>query len=267
MSVTPPALPDMCWPVDWTCAEEFANDPANTELIAVAEALATQTLRMLTGYKVGGCPTVLRPCAARCSVGTTLLAPVSGRSQGAGPYISDGVWYNACGCSPSSCGCTSIQEIRLPGPVGSVTEVRIDGTVLSPSAYRVDNGVFLVRQDGLSWPTCQDFNAPAGSADTFTVSYVQGVAVDGVGAAVAGVLAYEYAKGMCGSDCALPPGVVGMIGGGVTMEIEPGSFPGGLTGILAVDAYVRFWNPYLAKAPGDVWSVDLPRGRRTTWGS
>lgn len=268
MSVTPPALPDICWPVNWGCYEQFANDPSNLQTVLTAEALAVQTLRALTAYKVGGCPVTLRPCARRCMPGTTLLAPVSGEGVGVGPYILDGAWFNSCGCaSADSCGCGPIEEIILPGPVGSITEVKIGATVLDPSAYRVDNGNRLVRQDAGTWPLCQDMGLPAGEENTFTVTYLQGAPVDGIASAVAGVLAYEFAKAICGSDCALPSGVVGMVAMGTTMEIEAGNFPNGTTGIYAVDAFIRFWNPYGVKGTADVWSPDVPRGRRTTWGS
>lgn len=265
---TPPPLPDTCWPVDWGCYEQYANNPENADVVAQAEVLAAMTLRMLTAYKVGGCPVTVRPCAARCAPRTTLLAPVTGENIGAGPYILDGAWYNSCGCqNADSCGCGVVQEIVLPGPVGTVTEVKLGTATLDPSAYRVDNGNRLVRQDGQPWPACQDMNLPAGEEDTFAITYVQGVPVDGIASAVAGVLAYEFAKGMCGEACALPPGVTGVAAMGLTMEIEPGSFPSGLTGILQVDAWIRYWNPYGVKGAADVWSPDMPRARRTTWGA
>lgn len=269
MSVTPPALPDLCWPVDWSCNEQFAVDPGNAPTVAIAEALAVQTLRALTAFKVGGCPVTLRPCAMRCSPTTGLMAPVSGsRTGGWAPYIMDGVWFNACRCSSrDTCGCGHIEEITLPGPVGDIIEVLIDSAVLSPTAYRVDNGTQLVRTDGGSWPTCQDMSAPVGAEGTFTVRYLQGAKVDGLGAAAAGALANEFAQALCGGGCALPPGVVSLVQSGTTMAIEPGSFPGGLTGIFVVDAFVRYWNPFLQKAGPDVYSPDLPRGRRQTWGS
>lgn len=270
MSITPPALPDLCWPVDWSCNEQFAVDPSNASTVAVAEAMAVQTLRALTGFKVGGCPVLLRPCALRCSPTTTLLAPVSGGRGGGGwtPYIMDGVWFNGCGCSSrDTCGCGHIEQITLPGPVGDITEVLINGTVLPPTAYRVDNGTLLVRTDGGSWPLCQDMSAGPGEANTFAITYLQGAKVDGLGAAAAGALANEFAQALCGGGCALPPGVVSVVQSGTTMSIEPGSFPGGLTGIFIVDAFVRYWNPFLHKAGPDVFSPDLPRGRRQTWGS
>ena len=52
------------------------------------------------------------------------------------------------------------------------------------------------------------------------------------------------------------------------MEIPSGLFDQGLTGIREVDAWIRIWNPYMAKSASQVWSPDLPgvRARRQTSG-
>lgn len=269
MTVTPPALPDFCWPVDWGCQAQFAADPGNESIVLMAEALATQTLRALTAYKVGGCPVTVRPCARRCTPGTTLLAPVGSQGEGiVGPYILDGAWFNSCGCrTADACGCGVVQEIILPGPVGSVTQVQLGTAVLDESAYRVDNDTHLVRTDGEPWPACQDMNLPAGADNTFAVTYTQGALVDALGAAAAGALAFELAQAACGAPCNLPPGVTSVMRSGTSMQIEPGSFPGGLTGIFVVDAFIRYWNPHLVVTASDVFSPDVPRPRRQTWGA
>jgi hypothetical protein len=269
VTVTPPDLPDFCWPVDWGCNAQYAADPTNADTVLMAEAMAVQTLRALTAYRVGGCPVTVRPCVRRCSPGTTLLAPVGSQGTGlAGPFIVDGAWFNSCGCrTADSCGCGTIQEIILPGPVGSVLEVKLGSVALDPSAYRVDNDTRLVRTDGEPWPGCQDMNLPAGEEGTFSITYTQGATVDGLASAAAGALAYELAQASCGGPCNLPPGVTSVVRQGTSMAIEPGSFPAGLTGIFVVDAFIRYWNPYLSTGAPDVFSPDIPRPRRQTWGA
>lgn len=160
----------MCYPTttDWTCVgtpEEIeALDPA---LKARSEMLAWNSLARLTGFRLSLCPTTVRPCATRCNPGIWTTASVSGW-DGYSPYISGGVWYNACGCRPNSCSCTTIQEIVLPDPeVSGPVVVTLNGAVLDPSAYRVDNGNRLVRQDGQAWPLCQDMNEPTFAPPTF----------------------------------------------------------------------------------------------------
>jgi len=161
----------MCYPdtTDWSCAltpEEITDlDPVKK---ARAEALAWNSLQRLTGFRLALCPVVLRPCAARCTPSAWIEAPVTGW-PGDGPYISNGVWYNACGCtSPGSCSCGPISEVILPAQeVSGPIIVKINGGTLDPSSYRVDNGNRLVRQDGGTWPLCQDMGAPD-TADAFT---------------------------------------------------------------------------------------------------
>lgn len=154
---------DVCYPdgTDWSCAltpEEIADlDPARK---ARAEALAWSTLSSLLGYRLALCPTVLRPCAKACAPGTWYVAPVTGGYGTAfSPYLSDGRWYNGCGCT-SDCSCGTLSQVILPTPSGGVKEVWLDGVLLDASAYRVDNGNSLVRTDGGVWPTCQDMSAP-----------------------------------------------------------------------------------------------------------
>lgn len=289
MSVETPALPDYCWPVDWSCAQDYYDDLTtmpdpdnpdgpripNPDGIAIAEraeALAVQSIRMLTGYKVGGCPVVLRPCSPRCIPGSWLVAPgMDGNWAGYSgwtfqPYIgTNGQWLNACGCKNDSCSCVKVEEVVLPNAVSNVTEVMIDGAVLDPSAYRVDNYNRLVRTDGGAWPTCQDMNLNEGEG-TFFVTAQEGAAVDGLASYAAGVLAVEFAKACTGGKCSLPPGVVSVTRSGVTMELASGSFPTGMTGIREVDLFIQHWNPYGLRTGGaEVYSVDVPTGRRTTW--
>lgn len=290
MSETIPDLPNYCWPVDWACNQAFYDDlttmedpdnpsgpripdPAGLAVAARAEALAVQTLRMLTAFKVGGCPIVLRPCSPRCIPSSWLTAPTMASGSWAGyagwvfsPYIgAGGQWLNACGCRNDSCGCTKVEEIVLPTDVGTITSVVIDGATLDASAYRVDNHNRLVRTDGGVWPTCQDMNLDSGEG-TFLVTYQEGAVVDGLGSYAAGILAVEYAKACQGGNCRLPKGATSIARAGVMIEIATGSFPTGMTGIREVDAWIQNWNPYGLRTGGaEVYSIDVPRGRKTTW--
>lgn len=276
MTVEIPALPDYCWPVDWACDQEFYDEhsqtPEGMEMLARSEALAAQTLRMLTGYKVGGCPITVRPCQRRCAPSSWLIAP-AGVGSFAGyagwtfrPYVQDGKWLNACGCWKDSCSCTNVSEVPLPGPVGSVESVWLEGIELPPTTYRVDNGNMLVRTDGGSWPVCQDMNEEDPNEGGFFVTYTQGIPADGLAAYAAGRLAREYAAACTGGNCQLPPGVTNIVRQGISMDIATGSFPTGMTGIREVDVFIQFWNPYTQRTGGaEVFSPDIASTRRTTW--
>jgi hypothetical protein len=272
-TVTPPSL-DLCWPVDWSACSQEVFDSLTPVQVELSQALAAQTMRMLTGYRVGGCSITVRPCNRSCVPGTWLTAPdigalfagVGNGFFGFSPYVgAGGQWMNACGCGGDGCSCTKVQEVWLPTSVGvgRVDQVTVDGVVLDPSAYRIDNGNRLVRQDGGTWPVCQDMNLPLGEVDTWGVTYLDGNPVDGVGAHVAGLLAAEFAQACLGADCALPSNVQSITRQGVTMELDPEMFQGGVTGNRTVDAYIRIWNP-VSSLPSGIYSLDAPRGRRMT---
>ena len=161
----------ICYPdtTDWGCygtAEEIDQIPADVK--ARAEGLAWYTLAALCAYRIGVCPTTIRPCAARCAThGSWTAAPVTGAHVSAlplqtiggifTPYVTSGQWVNSGGCSgPSDCSCSSLSEVILPGPVGGIESITVDGAVIPADAYRVDNGDRLVRLDGGTWPVCQD---------------------------------------------------------------------------------------------------------------
>lgn len=256
--MTIPAQPtDACWPVSTDHCKDFDTYPEAVQ--EVAKGLAGETLRMLTGYTVGGCPVLMRPSTVRCAasagwqwVGGTFT-----------PMNMAGVWTNAT-CCGFDCPHTSNTELRLPAPVGLVLEVKVDGVVLPSDAYTLADGTTLVRTDGGTWPLTQDLTKTDDEPGTFAITYLAATPVDTAGAAAAGTLACEYAKALAGQNCALPKSVTQITRQGVSMQLTPGAFPDGMTGLRDVDAYVMRHNPYKLKTPPMVWSPDLRRGRRTT---
>jgi hypothetical protein len=261
---------DLCWPVNWDVCPGDVLSQITPDQQAVAEAMAVQTLRVLTGYRVGGCPVTVRPCSIRCRTSSWMIAPV-GMANWAGayggwgfsPYIGPGgAWLNACGCRNDDCSCTEVHEVLLPGHVGNIVSVVIDDEILPTTSYRVDNGNRLVRTDGEDWPTCQDMNAESGPG-TFFVTYLNGNPVDNVGSYIAGLVAAEYAKACLDIACALPSNVTSVTRQGISMQLDPDAFANG-TGMRLVDEYVRIWNPYNVP-PSGIYSPDDRRGRVTTW--
>lgn len=257
-----PEWPATCWPFDFSCCPDW--DSYSPVIQGHAEALAGMTMRMLTGYQVGGCPVTVRPCLSRCMEGTWQQAIVPPGSGVFSPYINaNGAWVNGCGCV-RDCSCTSLCEVRLPPPVGWVGQVTIDGAVLDSSAYRVDNDSLLVRTDGECWPTCQDMNVDIDEVGSFAVTYLNANLVDKVGAVAGGVLACEFAKACGTGKCRLPSGVTEIVRQGITMTIDTGLFPGMRTRISEVDAYLERWNPYGNRQAPTVYSPDFQPPRRTT---
>jgi hypothetical protein len=275
-------MTSICYPpgADWSCAYEQEDldaiwtDPATRAVAERANALAWSTLSALLGYRLSLCPVVLRPCSAGCTPKTWDQAPVlfsnyAGAPEGGvfTPYVANGSWFNGCGCSSAdSCGCTTIQQIIMPSPVGEIVSIRVAGGTLNPSAYRVDNGTKLVRQDGGLWPVCQDFNLPPGADAAFTVTYYPNLAPNDLLNYAAGVLATEYYKACSGKQCRLPTGVTNITRTGLTMEVPSGLFPGGATGLREVDPIIRIYNPNGLKMQPRVMSPDSSRARVQTWG-
>lgn len=265
---------DVCYPpgADWSCFgtqdEIDALDPAIKER---SEALAWSTLSSLLGYRLALCPSVLRPCVKSCSVRTWDTAPVfdsnfaGGFPNGAfSPFISDGSWYNGCGCR-TDCSCTSLCEVVMPTPVGGIASVWMDGAELDPTAYRVDNGNRLVRTDGDCWPSCQDMSNSDPALGGLFVSYYPFLAPNDLLRYAAGVLASEFYKACTNKNCRLPQGVTNVSRAGITMEIPSGLFPNGATGLREVDPIIRVYNPNGLRQPPRVLSPDQSRGRVTTW--
>lgn len=238
---------DLTGPCDWPTTGCVQCDPDGLACLdpAVREdvvAWAVNDLWEATGRVYGTCPVSVYPC-------------------------NDATCY--CGNPMRNCGCVSVSEILIPGPVASVTSVVIDGTTLSSSAYRVDDYQWLVRLDGGVWPTNVDPTDPTG----FVVTYDQGQTPPAGAGLVTGILACERAKALCGdSSCRLPTGTQQLTRQGVTMirgrQSNPPAgryFPDTMSifGLDEVDEWVR--NAQAPLLAGAVHSPDLPHVRRTTW--
>lgn len=263
----PPTGIDVCYPdgADWSCAYDDAEIAALDPVVkARSEALAWSTLSALLGYRLSLCPSTIRPCIKGCNKMTWTVAPVT--SSGVfSPYISNGVWYNGCGCK-TECSCTELCEVIMPTTVGGIEEVWVDGAVLPTSAYRVDNGTRLVRTDGGCWPSCQDMSQDAHGPDAFSVLYYPYLAPNDMLRYAAGVLAVEFYHACAGKQCRLPSGVTNVARQGVVFEIQNGLFMNGFTGIREVDAILGIYNPHGIKSPARVLSPDSPKARFQTWG-
>lgn len=206
--------------------------------------LAWDTLRLLTGGRVGNCVQRIRPCLSNpCNVCRGDVASIGGLE---GP----------CGCD--SCACKRIPEISLASPIAHVWSVSIDGMLLGPSDYLIVDGRKLIRTDGLPWPSCQDMTVGPCDPGSFTIEYIPGIEPDAAGLWAAGVLACEYAKSCSGGKCRLPASVSTVSRQGMTITMDEGMFSNGLTGIREVDAYILSINPNKLKIPAQVWSPDAP---------
>lgn len=257
---------------DWPCDYSGCStaDPAE----AIYEEMARDMLNAWTRDVFGICDEEVRPCRTGCDQG--IPSTFWGRSPwtGTSPNVPQqayipGYWTGAlgCGCGHDYCSCSTVEQIKLPGPIVSVTEVLIDGTLFDPQHYRVDNGLWLVRLDGRSWPVCQDMAAPTTEEGTWQVAYKRGVPVPAGGRVAAGVLAKELEKAACNDpSCQLPRRIQNITRQGITVTLQDdfSDLERGGTGIWLVDSWVQ--SIVAPKRGGSVRSPDVrPKVRRTTW--
>lgn len=257
-------FPELCWELDPACltAEWAAFDQ---EVQNRAAMLSISSLRMLTAYRVGGCPITVRPCKPSCAIPGFVQYGFYPQ-QSFYPQNFAGLWTNGCGCT-GGCGCGATCETKLPMPIGDVIEVKVDGVALPLTDFRVDNGGTLVYQSTGDCPfnMAQDLSKPDTEVGTWSVTYVNSYLPDATASYAAGILAMEFAKACVGGKCKLPPGVTEVVRNGVAMTITPGSFPDGFTGIREVDSFISLWKP--AGSPDyapRVYSPSAPQVRHTT---
>jgi hypothetical protein len=233
-------------PCGWTiptplCCPDW--DTFSPTVQAAAQDYAALILWAATGRQYGLCDVTVRPCGMRaCADGTAEFWGFDWSGGTWVPYIFNGVWFN-CAC-PGVCCCEPRCQVRLMGPVASITEVLIGGIAVDPSAYRVDDNHWLVRTDGDCWPWCADMDSDDG-ASVFEVSYKRGSPVPAALLRAASTLACEFGKACVGGDCRLSPRVSSIVRNGITIDMgDPNDvLDNGLTGLWEVDTVIRALNP------------------------
>lgn len=242
----------MDWPLIIPASRAAAWNSASADDREAATSLAVSLLHSLTGRVFGLTEVTVRPCGVPAPSFSTY-----GGQYAAGPLGSHPLLLTSCGCTTERCPCAGREEIALPGPVAAAVQVMIDGVVLDPGAYKVRDRRWLCRVDGEPWPQRQDMDAPDDGEGAFTVTYQRGLAPPAEGQLAAGVLACEVLAGMTGGACQLPPNVTSVARQGVTIEVDPVAYLSeGLTGIAAVDQWIRTVNPYGLRARPRVLSPD-----------
>lgn len=224
-------------------------DKLDADVQEIAMVMAGATMRRLTAFAYGGCPVTVRPCTEGCRA-------TSVRWLQDAPFMdAAGNWLNTCGCGRGAdCHCGGLLS-QIDLVQGHSVSVVLDGEALvSGEDFRMDGGRWLVRLGGAAWPACQDMSLSEGDG-TFLVTYTPGLPVGTFGRVAGSFLALEMAKALKGAaDCALPKGVTQIVRQGVTMQLSPSSFPGGVTGIPAVDSYIAAVNPNGLRMQPTIWS-------------
>jgi hypothetical protein len=253
-------------PCDWEvidCDDCTALTSLSDELQEAVRQHAVNRLWEWTNRRFGACPVSYRPCKKSCATDSGWMwnYPIAG-----GRYIDLG-----CGNCSHGCSCRSVSEIILPGPIAEPTEILIDGEELDLCSVRVDNYNRLVRIDGGEWPKCQNLGEPPTEEGTWQVTYLKGEPVPAGGGFIAGILACEYAKGICkDNSCRLPKRVSTVQRQGLTVAILDNfqNLGVGGTGIWEIDDFITTYTTNLRMGPWQASSVsspDLTPQRFTTW--
>ena len=227
------------WPVQWPSSVKTDNyDP---ETLERAAALAVSSLRALTLNRVGPVRVSAQPCGHHQEGTYSAFRAVPGSLVPAATDLR-------CRCS-LRCSCSFSTRVKLIAPVVSIEQVLVEGRPVDPANYTIEGGAYLVSKTD-PWPVCGNF----------TVDYYSGYPVSKEGQYVAGILAEEFLKGMDNpAKCRLPRGVTEINRQGVTISIEAGLFPDGMTGLPEVDAFIYLWNPNGLKTRPRVYSPDLQK--------
>lgn len=242
----------MTWPIKWPAAVKA--DELDPNIKRLCELYATSCMTALTLHRVGGNPVSIMPDARDRVIGhyswfrTVADGPLVGRflPGTVQPSMDDLQNLHAT---------RKTEAVLLPGPVGEVSRVLIDQEELAPSTYRVEDGRYLVRLDGGRWPST--------TGNNFVVTYLNSYPVDEMGAHAGGVMAAEWLKLITGDKkCRLPAGATSVSRQGINIEVAAGMFPGNVTGLPEIDAYLMLFNPHALRVAPRVYSPDLPQHRQ-----
>lgn len=256
----------------------WTMDSCDPVLLAAESGLATrcvtaaaEILYALSGRQFGLCELTVRPCYQKCGNGLGLITWDNGILGASGfpwlPVLQGGQWFNInCACR-TSCSCTKVCEVWLPGPIDSITEVKLNGSVLASNKYHVDNRRALVRSDDQCWPKCQDMAAADTEDNTWSVKYVKGRPLPEAGRSALAEFTKEFLLGCVGDKCCkLPSRVTSIQRQGVSVTLlDPMTFIDyGRTGLYSVDMWLKSVNPKGRSRGAAVLSPDIEVPRRRT---
>lgn len=233
-------------PCDWEvigCDDCEALTSLDDEIRLMVEQRAVTRIWEWTNRRFGACPVSYRPCGLRCT--------------------------GQCG---GRCSYRSPSEVVLPGPIVEPLEILINGVQLDIGASVVVYDYNCVtRIGGGRFPTRQNLGLPPTEDGTWQITYLKGEAIPPGGQLIAGILACEYAKGLCGDDsCRLPRRVSSITRQGITLAMLDNfdQLGVGYTGIWEIDDWITTYTTNLRVGPWQasaVSSPDIVTHRRLTW--
>lgn len=188
-------------------------------------------------------------------VATDVLWAATGRRWRTPTEETAAIHLDRCECLPARGGWAggAVAAVRLPrGDVTAVVAVTVDGAPFT--AWRLD-GPWLHRTDEYGWP----------GRGRAVVTYRYGRRPPLAAQRMVAKYAAELGKGASGSGdvtCALPDRVTSVTRQGLTYALDADLLDKGLTGLTAVDAWIRSVNPGGLSRPARVWAPAPAIARR-----
>lgn len=258
-------------PSGWSPSTEVLGDQwAALDPVVAAAALrwSVEVLWKLSGRQFSTTEVTLAPYLSPPGRGwydrtrRGLLSSVAGGGVQVGGFGGYGDSYADGGFGGFGCGGRNpFVGFRLPGGyVAGVAQVIIDGAVLTEGLdWHLDPDGTLVRVDGQAWPVAQNVYAPR-----WLVRYTRGLPAPDDANQAAARYALEVARAAVADPrCALPARTRDIVRHGIkTTLVAPETLTdAGLTGVDAVDAWLRAVNPDRLARAATVWAPSSSRHR------
>lgn len=226
---------------------EWLGYPLNIRNLA--DDLGCKAMWGFTGRQYDECPRTVRPILA-CTHRS--LADLDAADADGFTYLGNGAFIGYPPSMSSCCARVDPKTVILEPPVYAITQVKVDGVVVAPANYRVDESTRLVRIDENAWPTWQNIATDDTVVGSFSVTYIIGLGIPTLLEQMAGTLALEIARGICGSTlCRLPSRATEIIRQGTTVMLSDPEWlmENGRTGIPEVDLAIGAYNPAGIRSP------------------
>lgn len=183
--------------------------------------------------------------------------------------LTDGSWFRSpyrpgdVSGGLGFAGVGSWRELELPGfPIVDVVEVKVAGVPLPVGSWNILDDRYIIRRDGVAWPSTQLVDRADGSEGTWSVRYRWGNPIPPGGTLAGLVLVSELAKCpvfLDDSSCRLPRRLQTVNREGFSaVVLDPFKFlDEGKFGVYEIDTFINTVNPHRLSRDGKVLNVDL----------
>lgn len=173
------------------------------------------------------------------------------------------------------CECQDCEPWKLTmglWPITAIVGVHEQGEEKDPDDYHIDEWRYIVKNNGETFPRCDNWTAtPGGPYDTdqgwvFEVTVEHGIPAPPLITRATSALACSLLADDVGDceDCDLPNRLTAVSRQGVSFTVEDFAdlMRVGSTGVYALDMAIKVFNPSHLQSPTWVWTPEIARGKR-----